>query len=83
MTHDRADAPDDGSSELTMDRGDDKRRAPWKVEGLDEPDRRGRFRFTGSPMKRRTFWMILGVLLLVNWIVARAVLLPPPDLGVC
>jgi cell division protease FtsH len=82
VTHDRADAPDDGSSELTMDRGDDKRRAPWKVEGLDEPNRRGRFRFTGSPMKRRTFWIILGVLLLVNWIVARAVLLPPPDLQV-
>ncbi len=62
-----------------MDHGEDPG-ATWRVEGLEER-KPGRFRLGGiPPLRRRTFWVIIGVLLFANWLTARAILLDPPGL---
>ena len=45
----------------------------WRVEGVDKSEDKGG-KSTFSPMRRRTFWAIIGVLLVANWIIAGAVL---------
>lgn len=58
----------------------------WRVEGVDEPTRdtddRASSRSLFQPMRRRTFWLVVALLLIVNWIVASSFLHDPSRLRV-
>ncbi len=45
---------------------------PWRVEGSRSADAA-----SGSPNGRRNFWLTVATLLLINWLLALAVLSPP------
>lgn len=54
-------------------------RAPqWRVEGVDDDAPSGSRWF--QPMKRRTFWFLVGGLLFVNWVIASSFLQGPDPL---
>ena len=50
----------------------------WRVEGVDNDSSEGSGSSKASffqPMRRRTFWLVLATLLVINWIVASSLLL--------
>lgn len=56
--------------------GAEDRGPQWRVEGVDDDaPENGRW---FQPMRRRTFWLLVGALLLVNWVIATSILRDPP-----
>ena len=62
----------DPSSDHQRADGAEDRAPQWRVEGVDEDGPTGSRWF--QPMKRRTFWFLVGGLLFVNWVIASTLL---------
>ena len=65
----------DSSTDHQRPEGAEDRAPQWRVEGVDDDAPESGKWF--QPMKRRTFWFLVGGLLFVNWVVASTLLQSP------
>ncbi|MEM7288561.1 MAG: ATP-dependent zinc metalloprotease FtsH [Actinomycetota bacterium] len=68
----------DTSTDHQRPEGAEDRAPQWRVEGVDD-DSGGSGRWF-RPMRRRTFWFLVGGLLFVNWVIASSFLQGPEPL---
>ena len=76
--HARSSPLSDPSMDQQRTDGAEDRAPQWRVEGVDDEASSGSRWF--QPMKRRTFWFLVGGLLFVNWIIAASFLQGPEPL---
>ncbi len=56
------------------DAGDEEPAPKWRVEGVDDRDGSALRSSLRQPMRRRTFWLVVVVLLAINWAIAASIL---------